>query len=67
MTFLRFKLTCSCEGIHSLDANEMVLVDDDMCWVFECTKCGRQVNVENWTSDTADSKGCAQRNDGDRQ
>lgn len=48
MTFIRFKVLCN----HSASEQvEMDLVEDDMSWTFECPKCGRQVDVTNWTTD----------------
>jgi len=48
MTFIRFKIHCN----HSASEDvEMDIVDDDMAWVFECPKCGKQVSISNWTTD----------------
>ena len=48
MTFIRFKVHCT----HSASEEvEMDLVEDDMAWVFECPKCGKQVSISNWTTD----------------
>lgn len=54
MTFLRFRLNCNCKS--SYESTEMVLVEDDMAWTFECPKCGCRVDVENWTSEDQDEK-----------
>jgi predicted RNA-binding Zn-ribbon protein involved in translation (DUF1610 family) len=59
MTFLRFKLSCNCK--NSYESTEMILVEDDMAWTFECPRCGNRVDVENWTSEDADEKEAAKK------
>ena len=64
MTFLKFKLGC----VHADDNGEeveMFLVDDDMCWTFECPKCGRQINVTNWTTNEEETQVKCAQVDGD--
>lgn len=52
MTRLATRLTCvhpENDGSKNNVEQEMVLVEDDMCYTLECPQCGRQVNLYSFS------------------